>query len=155
MHVKELSDQRFLFQFFHDFDVKRLVEGSPWPFDNSLLVFACLSSGIVPSTVPLFYLDIWVTVYDIPIGYFSERVSLLFGDFISTFLEYNVRNRSSFSKDFTRIWAKIDIRLLHKRFKKIKAASCFLFFLFTEDWGYRSILVQCLCNHTRCSIVAW
>lgn len=39
VHVKELPEQRFLFQFFHDFDVKRLVEGSPWTFDNSLLVF--------------------------------------------------------------------------------------------------------------------
>ncbi|KAL8487433.1 hypothetical protein ACS0TY_023922 [Phlomoides rotata] len=36
--MKEVRGGRILFQFYHSLDVKRVVDGSPWFFDNNPLV---------------------------------------------------------------------------------------------------------------------
>ena len=32
--VQELDDRRFLFKFFHEYDISRVLEGGPWIYDN-------------------------------------------------------------------------------------------------------------------------
>lgn len=39
MYVKQLEPDRFLFQFYHELDIKRVIEGSPWTFGRFHLVF--------------------------------------------------------------------------------------------------------------------
>ncbi|XVF83422.1 hypothetical protein PTKIN_Ptkin16aG0485400 [Pterospermum kingtungense] len=47
--IKEFGSQMFLFQFFHELDLKRVLEGSPWTFDNHLLILHKLGPEEVPS----------------------------------------------------------------------------------------------------------
>lgn len=42
-----------MFQFFHRLDVKRIMDGSPWSFDNYLLVMRQSQIGDLPQRVPL------------------------------------------------------------------------------------------------------
>lgn len=95
VHIRDAVGGRFLFQFFHFIDVKRVLEGGPWTFDNSPLLLARMEERALPSQVPLVDLDIWVRIFDIPIGYFSEKTRRLMGDFIGKFLEYDAKNNLS------------------------------------------------------------
>ena len=42
MFVKPLEANRFMFQFYHEIDIKRVVEGSPWTFGRFHLAFVRL-----------------------------------------------------------------------------------------------------------------
>ena len=58
--MKELDTNLYLFQFFHEVDIKRVVEGSPWTFNNNQLLIRRLKEGENPRTVPIVTTDIWV-----------------------------------------------------------------------------------------------
>lgn len=58
MYVKQLEANKFLFQFYHEIDIKRVIDGSPWTFGRFQLVFARLREGENPRTVLINKLDI-------------------------------------------------------------------------------------------------
>lgn len=74
---------------------------------------------LLPIQIPLIYLDIWVRIFDIPVGYFSEKTGKLLGDFIGTFLEYDAQNSMSIWRDFMRVRTRLDVRYPLKRCKKL------------------------------------
>lgn len=49
MSVMELSTNLFLFQFRHEFDMKRVLEDGPWAFEQSLLILRILNPDESPS----------------------------------------------------------------------------------------------------------
>ncbi|KAK5812389.1 hypothetical protein PVK06_027818 [Gossypium arboreum] len=38
VQIRDLGEKRFLFQFFHAMNMDRVLKGSPWTFNNHLLV---------------------------------------------------------------------------------------------------------------------
>lgn len=78
-----------------------------------------MEDGVLPSQIRLINMEIWVRIFDIPIGYFLEKTRKLLGDFIGEFLEYDAKNNLSIWRDFMRIRTRIDVRLPLKRCKKI------------------------------------
>lgn len=74
MHVKQLDVNRFIFQFYHELDIKRVMEGSPWTFGHFQLVFARLKEGNNPRTIAINKLDIWVQLHGISTEFMSQRV---------------------------------------------------------------------------------
>ena len=36
--ISELDNQRYIFKFFHVVDLKRVIVGGPWTYDNHLLI---------------------------------------------------------------------------------------------------------------------
>lgn len=52
--ITEIGDKRFLFQFYCEANLSRIVKGAPWTFNSYLLVFEQLQSGVDPLEVPLF-----------------------------------------------------------------------------------------------------
>ncbi|KAH1083726.1 hypothetical protein J1N35_023487 [Gossypium stocksii] len=84
-----LGEKCFLFCFYVEMDIDRVIKGSPWTFNNHLLVFYRLLPGDDPLQVPLCLVDFWVQVHDIPIGYHSEDLARQFGNVLGTFLEFN------------------------------------------------------------------
>ncbi|KAL8456798.1 hypothetical protein ACS0TY_034875 [Phlomoides rotata] len=117
--IKPIGEGRFMFQFYHLLDVKRILEGSPWSFNNHPLVLHALIRGEHPLRVPLNKLSFWVQVYDLPHGYFSERVGSLLGNFIGKFLEYDNSNRGAAWMTYMRIRVEVDTDIPLKRWKKM------------------------------------
>lgn len=72
--IKDLKPGLFLFQFYHVDDMKWVLNGGFWSFDNSLMVTSNIKHGEDPTKVPLVEIDFWVQIYDLPIGYMSESV---------------------------------------------------------------------------------
>ncbi|KAF4353325.1 hypothetical protein G4B88_015279 [Cannabis sativa] len=63
MYVKELEHNRYIFQFYHDLDLKRVIDGSTWIFNKTQFVFAKLVPGVDPRAMIINHLDMWVQVH--------------------------------------------------------------------------------------------
>lgn len=46
--IRDLKPGLFLFQFYHDNDMKWVLNGGPWSFDGALLVLILLNQGRIP-----------------------------------------------------------------------------------------------------------
>lgn len=121
--IKEVGCSRFLFQFFHPLDLKRILDGSPWSFGNWPLIVHHLKKGEYPLRVPLNSILFWIHVYDLPLGYTTESVGKQLGNFIGRFLEYDKTNKTVVWRPYMRLRVEIDVSQPLKRCKKIHKAN--------------------------------
>ena len=71
--IKDLLPTLFLFQFFHEIDIKRVIDSGPWTFDQHILIIQRLRIDEQPQNVPLFHTSFWIQIYNLPIGFQSEK----------------------------------------------------------------------------------
>ncbi|MBA0709376.1 hypothetical protein Golax_024412, partial [Gossypium laxum] len=62
VQIRYLGGKRYLFQFFHVMDMERVLKGSPWTFNNHLLMLYKLQLGEEPLIVPLIHTPFWVQI---------------------------------------------------------------------------------------------
>ncbi|XP_062094288.1 uncharacterized protein LOC133800347 [Humulus lupulus] len=118
MFAKELDSNRYLFQFYHELDIQRVIDRSPWMFNNSLLVMARLKQGEDPKLVPLNRIDIWVQLHDLRPGFFSQRVVKDAGNVIGTFMESDPKNFDGMWRSYLRVRVSIVVdKPLQRRMK--------------------------------------
>ena len=120
--IKDLGPSLFLFQFFHEMDVERVIKGGPWTFNQHLLLLSRLAVRINPTHVSLFLADFWVQIHDLPYGFMSEKVCKEVGNFIGKFVESDEKNFGGIWRNYMRIRVSIDVRKPLKRRMKIKKA---------------------------------
>lgn len=72
VYIKELDAKMYLFQFYHELDVRRVIEGSPWSFNRRALVISRMEENVNPRCVRLNSLDLWVQIYDLRSGFMSQ-----------------------------------------------------------------------------------
>ncbi|KAK5841633.1 hypothetical protein PVK06_003954 [Gossypium arboreum] len=72
--------------------MERVLKGSPWAFNNHLLVLYRLQLGEDPLKVPLIYSPIWIQIHDVRVGLYSEKLATQLGKFWRQFLEYDGAN---------------------------------------------------------------
>lgn len=133
--IHDIGGQRFLFHFFHSGDLKRVLDGGPWSFENNLLVLSPVQSGVKPVDIPLAYVNFLVYVYDLPTRFFSHRIGQLLGNFIGSFVEYDKNNGVMVWKDFLRLKVRLNVHLPLKRFKVIKKPDGAVLLLFSSIRG--------------------
>ncbi|MBA0814505.1 hypothetical protein Gohar_020332 [Gossypium harknessii] len=100
-------------------DMNRVLKGSPWTFNNHLLVLHKLELRKDTLQIPLVLTPFWVQVYNIPIGLFSDILAVQLGNFLGNFLEHDVSVLGKGNRNYMRIRVQIDIRRLLKRRKKM------------------------------------
>lgn len=71
------------------------MNGGPWNFDNDMLLLEEIPEGEEPLKVPLWFLNVWIQIYDLPSGFMSEAVGVQLGNFFGTFIFYDNKNNSS------------------------------------------------------------
>ncbi|MBA0791049.1 hypothetical protein Gohar_015651 [Gossypium harknessii] len=119
----DLGMKRFLFKFFNGMDVDRVVQGSPWTFNNHLLIIHCLKKDEDPLQAPLVFSPFWVKIHDLHPGFFSESIAIQLGPFIGKYLEYDSKQINRGLKGYLRIRVEIDVKNPLKRRKKITLSS--------------------------------
>uniref|UniRef100_A0A803PKE1 RNase H type-1 domain-containing protein n=1 Tax=Cannabis sativa TaxID=3483 RepID=A0A803PKE1_CANSA len=72
MFVKQLDNNQFLFQFFHEIDIQRVINGIPWTYDRMQLIIERLKVGGDPKLLALNTLDIGVQLHDVEPGFMAE-----------------------------------------------------------------------------------
>ncbi|KAK5794045.1 hypothetical protein PVK06_035237 [Gossypium arboreum] len=70
VQILDLGEKRFLFKFFNEIDISRVIIGAPWTFNNHLLVFHRIGENEDPMDIPLVYSDWWIQIHDLPPGFF-------------------------------------------------------------------------------------
>lgn len=120
MRVKEIRANLFVFQFFHENDIARVLDKGPWGFENYTLICKRLGPEDIPENISMFLLDIWVQIFDLPCGYMSEKIASLIGNHVGNFISSDPNNFLGGWKSYLRIRVSIDVRLPLKRKMKMK-----------------------------------
>ncbi|XP_060965059.1 uncharacterized protein LOC133034062 [Cannabis sativa] len=135
LFVKELDPNCFLFQFYHEMDIDRVIEGSPWTFDRVPLVFERLKSGDNPRMVVLNHLDFWVQLHDITSGFKSVSVAKDIGNYIGKFLKTDPNDFKSVWRDYLRIRVSICVDVPLKKSMKLQKRNgpiCYVKFRYED-----------------------
>lgn len=71
LNIKELEHGLFLFQFYKKEDMRWVVKGGPWSFDNAMVALEKVAVGENPAKVKPWFLNIWIRLYNLPNGVHS------------------------------------------------------------------------------------
>uniref|UniRef100_A0A2C9VXT9 DUF4283 domain-containing protein n=1 Tax=Manihot esculenta TaxID=3983 RepID=A0A2C9VXT9_MANES len=92
MIAKELGNNCYLIQFFHQMDLDRIMKHGPWTFSNNPILLRELQPNENPRSVEVTRLEMWVQLHNLTSDFFSKRVGHDFGDYISEYLESDPKN---------------------------------------------------------------
>ncbi|CAN1822555.1 hypothetical protein LINPERHAP1_LOCUS30009 [Linum perenne] len=87
--IEDIGDKVIIFRFGHEVDLRRVVESGPYSFDQNLLILHELKPGENPKEVDLHFVEFWVQVHNLTVGFFSETVGKALKDFVGQFVEYD------------------------------------------------------------------
>lgn len=118
--IKEAIDGRFLFQFSHRLDMEAALKGGLWTYDNHLLIIEKVQAGVQIENIPLYHVDFWVQIHNLPAGLMLEKVGKTMANFIGSFLEYDKNNNISFWRQYMRLRVRIDVRVSLKKNTRVK-----------------------------------
>lgn len=113
----------FLFRFFHEFDMQRVLDDGPWTFNNEALMVRRLEMGEQLSDIRLNELYIWVQIHELPVGFNSEFVLRSIGNYIGKFLMVDPKNFQSIWRQFVRIKVAINVNKPLKSQMRLKKAG--------------------------------
>jgi hypothetical protein len=105
--ILQADNGRYLFQFNHRLDAAKVIDEGPWLFDNFNLVIERIAPGVVPASIPLDHLDIWVQVHQLPFGFIQPKVGQAISRFLGELKEYDQRN--SVHSSFMRLKVRINV----------------------------------------------
>uniref|UniRef100_A0A803PKY1 Zinc knuckle CX2CX4HX4C domain-containing protein n=1 Tax=Cannabis sativa TaxID=3483 RepID=A0A803PKY1_CANSA len=100
-------------------DARWVLEGTPWTFNKIPLIIQRLNLGENPRLVPLNTMEIWVQVYDLRVGFQSDRVLRACGAYIGQFVSSCPKNYSGIWREYLRVRVLINIDKPLKRRMKI------------------------------------
>jgi 14-3-3 protein epsilon len=118
--IKETTPGLFLFQFAHALDMEAVLHGGPWSFNNQMLILERVGLGVQIENIPLYHVDFWVQVHNLPTGLMAERVGKTLANYIGSFVEYDKNNKGSFWREYMRIKVRVDIRQPLKKESRVK-----------------------------------
>ncbi|KAL2907049.1 Gag polyprotein [Bienertia sinuspersici] len=108
MTVREIDKNLFVFQFFNHLDKEKVINQSPWAFDNHLLLLREISGREQPKDLSFDSVDFWVRVYNVPFAKRSKSLASTIGNKMGNFLEYDDSDISGWSK-FMRIRVRMNV----------------------------------------------
>lgn len=123
VYIRELGVNLFMFQFYHEIDIKRVVEGSPWTFNRKVLIISRMQEGLNPRCMPLNNIDLWVQIYDLQPGFMSEKVLMEVGNQIGVFVHSCPSNFKGSWREYMRIRVTMDLSKPLKRRMKLRKAG--------------------------------
>lgn len=123
VYIKELEINLYLFQFYNEVDVKRVMEGCPWSFNRKALIMKRLSDEENPRSVELKKLEMWVQIHDLKGGFMMERILASVGNNIGTFISSCPSNFNGVWREYFRIRVALDVTCPLKRKMKIKQSN--------------------------------
>lgn len=126
--MKALESNRFIFQFYHEVDIKRVIEGSLWTFGRFQLVFERLKPGDDPRSLLINMLDLWVQLHNMSPGFMSQRVVQDIGNYIGEYVEADANNFIGIWREYLRVRVSIPLDKPLKRRMKLRRSE--------ENWSW-------------------
>lgn len=120
VEIRDIGGQRYSFTFYHKLDLQKVLDGGPWTFEQSTLLYQNVKGNEDPHSLQLNTMDIWVQVYDLPTGMVSEKILQSIGNHIGVYVKMEYMNNTGGWKAFIRIRVAMDVTKPLKRRMKIK-----------------------------------
>lgn len=120
MEVYEMGDQKYSFIFYHQLDVQKVLDGGPWSFEQAMLVLHQVGIGEDPVGVMLQDMEMWVQIYDMPIGFVSETILKSIGAALGKYVKVEPGTFERGWKPYIRIRVALNVGKPLKRRMKIK-----------------------------------
>ncbi|XP_050259209.1 uncharacterized protein LOC126704235 [Quercus robur] len=93
LQIVDVGSNLFQFKFQTEFDLKRILKGGPWTFDNQLLMLKKWQKGMSASNVKLEHASLWVQIWGAPFDMSSPQVVALVGSKLGMLEEVEKRSR--------------------------------------------------------------
>ncbi|KAJ9163298.1 hypothetical protein P3X46_022979 [Hevea brasiliensis] len=103
MTVKDLQGGLYVFQFFHEVDMNRVLDMCPWTFNNQLLIIEKVVGCRHPSKVPLFHVYLWLQVHGLRSGFMSARCAQRIGNDVGEFVSVDPNNFTGLCRSYMRV----------------------------------------------------
>lgn len=133
-----------MFKFFHEVDVKRVLEDGPRAYENNMLILKRLGPSETRQEVVLNMAEMWLQAHNLPNSYFMESVASAIGSTLGTFMHADKKNFEGSWKSFMRIRVQLDITKPVRRRLKMKKAGGEPFWV---DFKYEQLANFCfLCG---------
>lgn len=126
VYIKQLEANRFIFQFYHEVDIKRVIVGSPWTSGRFHLVLQLLEEGENPGAVEIKKMNLWVQLHDMRACFMSQRVIKDIGNYIGTYIDGDSNNFVGVWREFLCIRVSIPLDTPIKRRMKLRKSE--------KDW---------------------
>ncbi|MFQ6634403.1 hypothetical protein Gotur_012097, partial [Gossypium turneri] len=117
--ITEAGEKRYLFQFFNMINFDRVKAGTPWFFNNHLLILQTILDGVNSAVMDLSFTEFWMQVHGLPPGSMNESMAKQFGNFCGDYLEYDTTFPTLGSQVFLRTRVRLDVTAPLKRKKKV------------------------------------
>uniref|UniRef100_A0A803MQQ5 DUF4283 domain-containing protein n=1 Tax=Chenopodium quinoa TaxID=63459 RepID=A0A803MQQ5_CHEQI len=112
--IKTTDTNLFAFQFTSVEDKEKIVERSPWFFDDKLLVLKDITGDEQPSTIEFTHTPMWIRLIDVPFNKRNAKVMKEIGDYIGGFVVFDDSGPLGWG-EFMRIKVNIDLaKPLHR-----------------------------------------
>jgi hypothetical protein len=119
--IVKTDGDRFLFQFHHKMDAARVLDDGPWLYDNFHIVMDRIQPGVVPTSVDLNHMDIWVQVHGHPFCCNQPNVGQGIGSYLGVLKIYDDRN--TIHSTYMRLKVRIDVTVPLKKEWKVRVST--------------------------------
>ncbi|KAF7150653.1 hypothetical protein RHSIM_Rhsim02G0038900 [Rhododendron simsii] len=92
LHIVEVGDNLFHFRFDSETNLRKVLNGGPWNFDNYLLVLQEWESGMKAEQVSFQLVPFWVQLWGLPFEFVNPVIGEIIGKRIGSF--FSVDNRA-------------------------------------------------------------
>ncbi|XP_031108627.1 uncharacterized protein LOC116013111 [Ipomoea triloba] len=140
MMAKEVSSNMFLFYFVHELDIKKILEGGPWSYDQNLLLLKQIEPNVPPQEIQLTTADFWVQAFNIPSSMQTKKTAEMVGAFLGSFIKVDENNLDGLWKSFMRIRVQMNITKPLKRKMKVKPPGGDTFYI---EFKYERLATFC------------
>lgn len=123
VYIKEIDTNLYLFQFYHEIDIKRVCSGSPWSYNRKALIIARMKEGDIPRGINLNKLELWVQIHDLRVGFMTEKVVQEVGNYIGDYIESCQHNFKGVWREYLRVRVAVDLSKPLKRKMKVRKAG--------------------------------
>lgn len=109
------EDDRFLISFRSFQDRRAVLRGSPWNFENALLLLNVTDGKSNPISIPLDSQNFWIRVRGLPPYLISEKMGKRIGGILGLFIDCDTNRNGDCSGNFLRLRVGVKISLpLHR-----------------------------------------
>ncbi|BFG30746.1 hypothetical protein CerSpe_170190 [Prunus speciosa] len=115
VEIYQLEQGRFLFSFLSKSDRNCVLKGSPWNFENALLILGETDGFEDPHQVPLTTQPLWIRVKGVPLAYMERSTGQLIGDILGRFIETDSGRGGTCLGSFLRLKVVTDVTQPLKR----------------------------------------
>lgn len=138
--IKELGYNLFIFQFFHEVDVERILDDGPWSFERNMLLLHILKDNESPFHIQLTMTEFWIQVHSLPSNFHIERIFEAIGAHLGEYVKADHSKDEDPWKMFIRLRVRIDVTKPLKRRMKLRRSGGDWFWV---DFRYERLPTFC------------